>query len=1807
MRVTLKEIAYFLAALAFAANVHAQLTDISTLPLPTYSAPSSTDVKPNIFYVLDDSGSMAWDFMPDWACTNYSYDNSGCNSIGQTAASSNSNEYWFRNPGYNGIYYNPAVSYTPPVTVNSSGVTVTTTYPSMSGTSTATGANSSSKPNWNAVKNDAYGVQYASSSTSNLVSNSSNPPTYFTFVPGEYCSTPTLNTCIAASAPSASYPYPAAVRWCNSSALTNCKATFDTSYKYARAPAPSTASITVSGSSGTTVSSITVGGLQILSGTTSSSTSSSTVASAIAAGINACTFSTASPCAVLGYSAAVSGSVVTIYAPAVITSTPVVSKGNSGTMTFTTTAFAPGSVPGANLRTVIDPSITSYAYPGTGAKAATRTDCAGSTCSYNEEMTNYANWWTYYRTRMQMMKSSMSQAFSTLDAATDVANGVSRFRVGWMTINNNTNSDFLNLGEFKTTQKQNWYAKLFAANPGSSTPLRVALATAGQLYGGVLNGTNLNGSTVTDPLQYSCQQNYTILSTDGFWNENSNPTKLNQSTTIGNQDGALPRPYYDGGSGSLQARTSNLQQATSQQTAQLGTLQTQSSTLLSSTLTLQRQTAALQKSPTVLQGTVSQVLMQCSGTSGACGSAPTTGLPEGNWGLSTSCTISSSNQCALVRPALVRNVTTSCNTGASISYSNYSKKYSTSSTDGGYVYSSCAYVPVSSSASSTCTYSQASNPNNTTQLSGTACSYAPWSGWQPAAGTCTALAQSTGTSGAYNGPNAVQCQYSATTPQPAASCTAVAPSASSPYTVLTATACSYGAWSSWTNASACTPLAQSAGSSGVYAPTATQCQYSFAPAAATGSCSPAYVASNYTNQNVYQNCATTPGTFTNVASCTATQPDANGVSTQCQYSAWSGWSNVSSCNYTAQSTGSPYTVGTATECNNVGSGGTANTLADVAAYYYFTDLRNPDTTLGANATGTCTGPIISPSTTPNNLCTDNVPQSGLDVATTQHMTTFTLGLGSQGEMVYSPSYWNDTSGDFYNVRNGTTAAPGSGICSWQSSGACNWPTPGSNLNTNIDDLWHAAINGHGAYFSATNPASLTTGLQSALTTISNVPRPGTAAAAASSNPNVSASNNYVFSSSYKSVQWYGELIRQQISQTGVMGPQNWSAMTLLDCATTVWSANTAYLAGAVFRHGTNCYTVNINYTSAAAFDGSASGTDGANVSLVAADGAATTPIPVVAPTGRTLYTKGSSGNMISFNWNALSGAQQAYFTLPAIAGLSQFCASGPTCLSSAAQTNTTLATGGAAGEALVKYLGGDRSYESTYFRQRSHVLGDIVSSEAAYVAAPLFLYGDANYSAYTASMASRAGVAYVAANDGMLHAFDAASGKENWAYIPSYVLPNLYLLADINYSTQHQFLLDATPAIGDICPNAPGSTCSATQWKTILVGGMNRGGKGYYALDVTDPGNPQVLWEYTNANMGYTYGNPKITKLQDGTWVVLLSSGYNNADGLGHLYVLNASTGALIRTISTSAGSAGAPSGLSRISAHVLTPMTNNTSVAAYGGDVFGNLWRFDINGNIGASGYDAQQLATFKDASGNAQPVTVMPLEASITRGGQLLPIVFVGTGRYLGTSDVTNSNTQSFYAVLDTLGATSYGNPRTAGNNFVQQTLTSGTCPAGLPTTVCSPGQLVMTSSSNAVDWTTNNGWYIDFLTGGERDSTDPTLALGTLLFTTITPQASTVSACGGTAATTASFLYALNFLTGSAVTGASNVAGVSLGSGLVTRPVMIEQADGTVRALIRTSGGSGGNGTDLGSTITVTPTVNASSSTGLSRVSWRELPTQ
>lgn len=1532
-----RRIAQAAAAVLLAGAVSGTLaTDLSPVPLPTYTIGSSVDVKPNILMVLDDSGSMGWDFMPDWAVM----DSAGSRNYTLSNYLARP-DYLRKNSSFNGVAYNPAVTYSPPVTFDANGRN-TTFYKSMTSANTT---------GWTVVPNDGYGVQGNDGTNihDNLTTTNSNlvgKAYYYATIPGEYCNSPAMTSCQTATAPSGLFTYPAPLRWCNGTGLGTCRGLWDdANYKYPRMPAPRTATVTFNNqSTNRSVSGITVDGLQIMAATTAASTSGPTLATAVAAQINACTNTQTGNCQTVGYRAFVpaSGStnVVTIYAPGVTTATPAVT--GSTNLSYTAnqafarqkTPLAPefsngtnqstDPVPGENLRITITPTVTSYAFPGTATKAPSRSDCAGTTCTYNEEMTNYANWWAYYRTRMQMMKTSTARAFSVLDSDAAIAANETRFRVGFLTLNNNTANDFVNVSDFTGTQKVTWYSRLLAARPGDSTPLRRALSTAGRLYAGKLNGQTLNGSTVVDPMQFSCQKNYTLLSTDGYWNGTGGSKLDGSSLDAVNVDGLLPRPYNDGGAAVLQTRTSQLQ---------------------SRTYTLQTRTSA----------------------------------------------------------------------------------------DRGRT------------------------------------------------------------------------------------------------------------WTSWSGTSSCT--ADDSGNS------RRECRFL-----------------NDTN-------------WQNATSCNASGPAANGYTQACRYVAWTGWSNVATCTATPPSAGPGYTVGLARECQGTTTGGFAGTLADVAAYYYNTDLRDPSAT-GADQTGTCTGPITPPATTPSDLCANNVIPFGRDNNPKQHMTTHTLGLGVQGRMVYSsyqndsagqrvyiPDYWLHTSGDFHAVANASIANPSTGICTWLTSGtACTWPEPGADEIANIDDLWHAAVNGHGTYFSAKDPASLATALTSMLMQIVNSPRPGTAAAAASSNPNITSSDNYVFSSSYKSIDWYGELIMQQFNVDGTLSGQKWSAKRLLDCATTNWTANRAWLAGQTYKQGTNCYLVLSDYSSTGTFDGAAGGADGQNAVRLAG-----------APVTRNIYTVGTSGStsvLTPFTWATLNATQQGYFSRPHIGyvsaaqGLTQFCTGNPSCLSETAQT-------AAQGATLVNFLRGDRSNEGTYFRQRQHILGDIVSAEARYVKQPLQSYSDTGYADFKTLRADRLPTVYVGSNDGMLHAFNALTGEERWAFVPSAVLPDMYRLADTDYANKHRYFVDGTPEVADFCPNSP-SACTGAQWKTMLVGGLNQGGKSFYALDITDPASPSLLWEFTDADMGYTYSNPRITKLADGTWVVIVASGYNNTDGRGYLYVIRASDGTRLAKISNGVGTAANQSGLSKIAARTPLAPANNTVSAVYGGDLLGNLWRIDVNGDIGGSGQDAHLLVNLQDPNGNPQSITAKPTVASVNEK----PLIMVGTGRYLGLSDLNDTTTYTMYAVKDKLDGATLGTPRSGGSNFVRQVMQDVSCPVDAPATICTQGQVVRTITANPVDWSVKNGWYVDFLIGGERAVTDATLALGTLVFTTVKPQSTTVTSivgCSGTdpGVNAKSYLYYFNYLTGGAVDGTKNVVGEELCTCIATRPSVVRAQSGAVEGIIRTSGGSTGSG--------------------------------
>ena len=250
---------------------------------------------------------------------------------------------------------------------------------------------------------------------------------------------------------------------------------------------------------------------------------------------------------------------------------------------------------------------------------------------------------------------------------------------------------------------------------------------------------------------------------------------------------------------------------------------------------------------------------------------------------------------------------------------------------------------------------------------------------------------------------------------------------------------------------------------------------------------------------------------------------------------------------------------------------------------------------------------------------------------------------------------------------------------------------------------------------------------------------------------------------------------------------------------------------------------------------------------------------------------------------------------------------------------------------------------------------------------------------------------YGAANDGMLHAFDASTGNERWAFVPSFVMSNMWKLADTDYATAHLFRR-RLPGGGR---HRHGTAGRPSWWAA------KSGGKGYYALDITDPDNPAAMWEFTDANIGLSFGNPIITKRVEGTWVVAAAFRLDRMSMHGEGQTsTNAYTGVLDAQMSNSSGSVTIGAGCRR-RAVGSTAAPNNTAEALLRWRHAGQpvALRLRRPGRTGRR--RGHQAATFQISSGVPQPITTKPqLTVVTTSGATKLPVVVVATGRYLGTA---------------------------------------------------------------------------------------------------------------------------------------------------------------------------------------------------------------
>ena len=427
-----------------------------------------------------------------------------------------------------------------------------------------------------------------------------------------------------------------------------------------------------------------------------------------------------------------------------------------------------------------------------------------------------------------------------------------------------------------------------------------------------------------------------------------------------------------------------------------------------------------------------------------------------------------------------------------------------------------------------------------------------------------------------------------------------------------------------------------------------------------------------------------------------------------------------------------------------------------------------------------------------------------------------------------------------------------------------------------------------------------------------------------------------------------------------------------------------------------------------------------------------------------------------------------------------------------------------------------------------NILGDIANSNPWLIAPPVAGWSDVDYPGYNTFRVdnkSRQSVLYVGANDGMLHAVNASNGNELFGYIPGFVHANLNQLAKPSYG--HTYYVDGSPFSANVKVG--------DSWKTLLAGGANKGGKGYYMLDVTTPtANTEensadwVKWEFTHADLHYSYNLPVADRLgqarqfvrtnDNGKWALIVGNGYpeavNKQACLFIIYVTGPSGESKAwventdyRKLCVGGTDYSVDGGLDTNGLSTPTPYDTNGDGKVdviYAGDLNGNLWRFDVGSSIPGewtAAYSGAPVFVAKNAAGTRQPIISPPEVTTLVAGSTVGRLILLGTGKYLEETDLTSSSTQSFYGVWDRglsgitrshLAAQILDSPETV-NDVVVRRQTNKSYPAYCSTAV----DLAACTTAGK-----NLGWYWDMSTTGERLTGKLSLINGVVFFNTFYP---------------------------------------------------------------------------------------------------------
>ncbi|TDR18421.1 pilus assembly protein [Marinicella litoralis] len=675
-----------------------------------------------------------------------------------------------------------------------------------------------------------------------------------------------------------------------------------------------------------------------------------------------------------------------------------------------------------------------------------------------------------------------------------------------------------------------------------------------------------------------------------------------------------------------------------------------------------------------------------------------------------------------------------------------------------------------------------------------------------------------------------------------------------------------------------------------------------------------------------------------------------------------------------------------------------------------------------------------------------------DPAYWQHLVTYNVGMGLEASRVVDYVAAEAANNDADPNNDFTPACDYiAGLSAKEAvyrglrTGECDWPNATNGANK-IDDVWHASINSRGDFFSANDPQELTEALNAVVNNILERLSRGSTSSVSSG---VVTSSTKAYTPGFDSSNWTGNLFSRPLNSDGTFGEIEWD----LSCELT----------------GGHCPA---------------------------------TDESVPKQNNRRVFTMNTNtGNRVRFrdtlsNNNVLGRFNESTEEIRT-------------------RLNVTTVD-------LIKYLLGDQSKEiknNGALRNRASVLSDIVHSSPLVQLGPSATYDDTRwsdgsleeqaatagvtYEKYKIDNQNRLNLTYIGSNSGMLHAVNieegGAQGNERWAYIPSKAFENLYKLADPLFS--HWSYVDNTPVIGDAFFDS--------QWNTVLVSGMRYGGQAFFALNVSDTSatRPDLMWEFSDeddADMGFSYGKASIARIAStGDWVAFIPNGYNNSqkdypglpddhekniigDGSAVLYVVRLSDGELLAKLDTNVGTPETPNGMAPAMPVVsrfkqgtgAKSATYNEDGAnlAYAGDLYGNVWRFDLSSSNPADWEASSNIELVVEAQGvKEQPITIQPRVLDFPgpdKSTERDSMVLFATGKYIEIPDRSINLAADQYVVglLDGIDGTTV--TRIDSTGLKEQTMTTN-------------NNLRTFNSYNTVDYSVSDtlGWKFRLPQQGER----------------------------------------------------------------------------------------------------------------------------